>query len=85
MYAIQEPTTVIYKCGEVEDKVCADKGDVVCVLYHKDFKKELIVVKNEELYDNLIDKHAQDQQEKEQWAKELSESKKLKCNEKADK
>jgi len=73
MYAIQEPTTVVYKSGEAEDKVCADKGDVVCVLYRKDFKKDLIVVKNEELYDNLIDRNAREQREKEEWAAKRSE------------
>ena len=77
MYAIQEPTIVVYRCGEAEYHETVDKGDVVCILYHKDFKKDLIVIKNEELYDNLIDKHVRDQQEKERWA----ESKKEKSDE----
>lgn len=85
MYAIQEPTTVVYRCGETENRVSADKGDIVCVLYHKDFKKELVVIKNEELYDNLIDKHARDQQEKEQWAKYNQNSENCKCDEETDK
>ena len=78
MYAIQEPTVVVYRCGEVEYHENVDKGDVVCILYHKDFKKELIVIKNKELYDNIIDKFIRDQQEKERWA----ESKKDENNEK---
>lgn len=77
MYAIQEPTSVTYSCGETEYHETADKGDVVCVLYHKNFKKDLIVIKNEELYNNLIDRFIRDQQEKEDWA----ESNKVKKDE----
>lgn len=79
MYAIQEPTHVTYRCGEVQYKADVDKGDVVCILYHKDFKKEMIVIKNDELYDNLIDKHARDQQEKERWAKQQEKSENCEC------
>lgn len=81
MYAIQEPTLIIYRCGETEYTANAEEGDVVCILYHEDFKKEVIVIKNDELYDNLIDKHARDQQEKERWAKQQVESKNCKCDE----
>lgn len=76
MYAIQEPTSIIYRYGEVEYHENADKGDVVCVMYHRDFKKELIVIKNEELYDNLIDKSIRDQQEKERWAESKKDEQK---------
>ena len=75
MYAIQEPTHITYRCGETQYKADADKGDVVCIFYHKDFKQEMIVIKNEQLYDNLIDKHDRDQQEKERWAESKKEEK----------
>jgi hypothetical protein len=68
MYAIQEPTHITYRCGEVQHRADANTGDVVCILYHKDYKQEMIVIKNEQLYDNIIDKHARYQREKEIWA-----------------
>lgn len=85
MYAIQEPTHVTYRCGEVQYKADVDKGDVVCIFYHKDFKQEMIVIKNEQLYDNLIDKYASDQREKEEWARKAEESQKTKEDEQENK
>lgn len=69
MYAIQEPTHIIYKTGETQICADADAGDVVIIFYHNEFTNELVVVKNEQIYNNLIDKHNKEQQQKEEWAK----------------
>ncbi len=68
LIAIEEPMHIIYNCGERDAQFDAEAGDVLAILYHKDFDKDVIILKDKELYDSLLIRKEKDEEEKLAWA-----------------
>lgn len=81
MYAIQAPTVVSYRKGEVSAHLEAKPGDVVCVMSHKCFDDEILVITNDKLFNNLVNRHIKDQEEKIKWAESKKNYDEDKCKE----
>lgn len=68
IYYIEEPTHIVYGCGETHCEADAEAGDIAVVFYTDVFKNPLIVVKNEQWAENIIAYRKKEQEEKERWA-----------------
>lgn len=68
VYLIEEPTHIVYGYGETHIEADADKGDLVVVFYNREFDNRMIVVKNEQWTENIVEFYRKEQEEKERWA-----------------
>lgn len=69
IYYIEEPTHIVYECGEYKKEADANPGDIVVTFYPKDFKNLMIIVNNDEWQENILVNRKKEQEEKERWAK----------------
>ena len=70
IYYIEEPTHVVYQCGERKEEIDARKGDILLVFYDNSKTKYILdTIKTKQWAANI--KHARkiEQKEKEEWAK----------------
>lgn len=70
VYLIKEPAEVIYTNGEKVERQNVEKDDIVIVFYEERFKNRLIVLKNQQWVENILEYENCLQEEKERWASE---------------
>lgn len=68
IYLVEEPVHIVYGSGDIKTETDADKGDIIITFYDKVFKHQMIVVKNDQWAENLIEYKKKEQEEKERWA-----------------
>ena len=71
---LTEDTKVIYKCGNIDEKIEAKAGDIVITFYRDEFVHPVIVVKSDTWRENLEDFRAKEQKRKEEWAARQAEN-----------
>ena len=76
VYAVTEDMHFVYNSGDYEFETDVKKGDLIGILYHREYKDEVVIFKCEKLFDNIIDRIDREQKEKEKWA---SEQQNLSC------
>lgn len=69
IYLADEPMHVVFGFEDEHEEVDVEKGDIIVTFYSDVFKKQMIVVKNEDWLNNLTEYRKQEQEEKERWAK----------------
>ena len=69
VYSVKEPMHVIYGCGEYKKEADAEPGDIIVTFYDRVFKNQMIIVKNNEWFENVVEYEKKEQEEKERWAK----------------
>ena len=73
IYLAKEPMHVVYESGEYKKEVDVEKDDIIIVFYDHAFKHKMIVVKNGDWADNIIEYNAEEQKRKEEWAKKQAD------------
>lgn len=68
IYKVTEPMHIIYQCGEVRKEADAEAGDIIITFYDKVFDNQMIVVKNEDWFNNITNYEKREQEEKLKWA-----------------
>lgn len=68
IYLAEEPMHIVYGSGEYKKELDAEKNDIIVTFYHDTFKNQIIVIKNEDWFDNLVEYEKKQQEEKERWA-----------------
>lgn len=68
IYLAKEPMRVVYGLGNCHKEADVEAGDIIVTFYVDDFKTKMIVVKNEEWADIILDYEKKQQEEKERWA-----------------
>lgn len=68
IYLAEEPMHVVYGSGEYQRETDVEKDDLIISFYSRDFKHKMIVVKNQEWVENLVEYNKKQQEEKERWA-----------------
>lgn len=76
---LTEDTKVIYKCGNIDEKIEAKAGDIVITFYRDEFIHPVIVVKSDTWRENLEDFRAKEQKRKEEWAARQAENDAIPC------
>lgn len=79
IYLAEEPMHVVYGCGEYHKELDVEKGDIIITFYCKTFKDSIVVVKNEDWLNNLLDYNKRQQEEKERWAS-VKDAKRCECD-----
>lgn len=75
VYYMEEPMHVVYQCGEVKEELDARKGDIVLVFYSNRYNKYTIdTIRTKQWAANIRSHKAGLQAEREEWAKQKSES-----------
>ena len=75
IYLAEEPMHIVYGAGEVHEEADAEKGDIIITFYSDTFKKQLVIVKNnEDWVNNIVEYRKKEQEEKERWAKKCQEN-----------
>lgn len=69
IYLAKEPMHVVYESGEYKKEIDVEEGDLIIVFYENAFKNRMVVVKNSEWTENLVEYNAEEQKRKEEWAK----------------
>lgn len=73
VYAISEPTHIVYSRTDKRIELDAQEGDIVIVFYESAFIHPVIVVNSKEWLENITDYRVKDQKRKEEWAKKAKE------------
>lgn len=73
IYLAKEPMHVVYESGEYKKEIDVEEGDLIVVFYENAFKNKMIVVKNSEWTENLVEYNAEEQKRKEEWAKKQAD------------
>lgn len=69
IYYIEEPTHVIYQCGERREEIDARKGDILLVFYENERNKYILdTIKTKQWTANIKNARKIEQKEKEEWA-----------------
>lgn len=68
LFLAEEPMHVVYGYGEFQKECDVEKGDIIVTFYNDSFKNRMIIVKNEEWVENLVEAKKAEQEEKERWA-----------------
>lgn len=69
IYYIEEPTHVVYQCGERKEEIDARKGDILLVFYDNNRTKYVLdTIKTKQWAANIKLAHKIEQQAKEEWA-----------------
>lgn len=70
IYYIEEPTHVVYQCGERKEEIDARKGDILLVFYDSSKTKYILdTIKTKQWAANIKYARKIEQKEKEEWAK----------------
>ena len=67
VFLVDEPMHIVYGYGEHHRELDAEAGDII-ITFYSDFINKLIIVKNEDWKNNLIDYRKQEEEEKLRWA-----------------
>lgn len=67
-FIIKEPMHVVYGFDGNKKEMDADKGDIVITFYEDSFPNKVIVIKNDQWVENLLEYEKKEQEEKERWA-----------------
>lgn len=77
VYYIEEPTHVVYQCGEKREEIDAKKGEILLVFYDNKYNKFVLdTIRTKQWVANIKNRRKMEQKEKEEWAKS-----KLACEE----
>ena len=68
IYLAEEPMHVIYGYGEYNKEFDVEKGDIIVVFYPDVFKNKIVIIKNAEWLENLVEYNKECQEDKERWA-----------------
>lgn len=68
IYKVTEPMHVVYQCGEVRKEADAENGDIIITFYDKVFDNQMIIVKNEDWFNNITNFEKREQEENLKWA-----------------
>lgn len=74
VYIAEYPMHVVYGSGEYHSEADVEKGDIIVTFYRGSFKNRMVVVKNEQWLENLLQYRKEQQEEKERWANAKSEN-----------
>lgn len=80
VYYIEEPTHVVYQCGERKEEIDARKGDILLVFYDNSKTKYVLdTIKTKQWAANIKNARKIEQKEKEEWAKRQAMGKESNC------
>lgn len=68
MYVAKEPMHVVYGVGEYHRETDVDANDIIVTFYPSEFKNKMLIIKNPEWVENILDYEAKQQEEKIRWA-----------------
>lgn len=75
IYLVKEPMHVVYGYGDQQQEFDVKKNEIIVVFYTNVFKNKVVVVKNKQWADNLLEYEKKEQEQKEAWAaKNIAES-----------
>ena len=69
VYPVTEDMHLVYNSGEYSFEADVKKGSLIGILYSREYKDEIIIIECKALFDNIMDRIAREQKEKEEWAK----------------
>lgn len=68
IYVAKEPMHVVYGYNNENENVDVEPGDIILKFYVEDFKKKIVVVKNQDWVSNIEAYNKKMQEQKERWA-----------------
>jgi len=74
IYIAKEPMHVVYGYNDENENVDVEAGDIILKFYVEDFKKKIVVVKNQDWVSNIEEYNKKMQEQKERWASSKNES-----------
>ncbi len=70
IYLAEEPTHIVYSCGDYTRELDVKKDDIVLTFYTDEFENRIVVVKSKDWVNNLKKYNKHQQELKEKWAAE---------------